>query len=630
MTGMLNTVGKNSLVRGVLGALFLVLYVGTTGEAKDWYVKAKAKSGGDGDKNKPFNSLQQVEAASLPGDTIHILQSPSHEDALDGGIQLKDGQKLVGEGPNVLNANPNSARAKLTNTSGARLDGDIVRLAKNNLVQNIHFDNAYRSSVFGINADGAEILGNLMTNDMAVHDINDIEGPGAAICAIVSGQRVCTGEWPNGYIIYAPQTNHFGAINLVACGPNARVTPINDLLTQPLIYCQFLVPGSGTVNSPVDYVIRGNTVRDSNSDGIMLINDGGVTANMLVDDNIVRDLSQPLPDPAAVGITHVVRSRAITTITIDNSVSNLELTDFVGSNLSPFGNFASDGVVFLDCGVGSVANAYIADLVIENPFLSGDVSNGDSIEIQHRGSTNGVLNIDIWRARLSDPASTNIKLIEAANPGNGIYNVSVHDSEFSMINTAGNEDAQIRYNGTETPATMAVYLTLKNVSITGVGRGIGLTVPIPPATQVLNANNIRSFRIMVEDSSLSDLTGEALLWWQGAAGQLGTTADPPIFDFGGGPLGSQGRNRFVHNGDPNYTPPGANGAAIDRRFDADFSVRNDRPAPANPAIQVWANNNYWGGGAPVVGTSPAGQDVYIPAGSNVTFTATTFLTVDPQ
>ena len=90
-----------------------------------------------------------------------------------------------------------------------------------------------------------------------------------------------------------------------------------------------------------------------------------------------------------------MRSRAITTITIDRSTSNLELTNFVGSNLSPSGTFAADGVVFLACGVGPLMNNTLKNLLIENPFLSGDTSNGDSIEVQHRGSTDGVLNVDI-------------------------------------------------------------------------------------------------------------------------------------------------------------------------------------------------------------------------------------------
>lgn len=620
-----------------LGALLLVA---GTSQAAEWYVRAKAKDGGTGTRNQPFSSLYQAESASQPGDTIYILQSPA-ADVLDGGIQLKDGQRLIGLGPNVTRANAHSARATLTNSRRAVYDGDIVRLAKHNVIENIHFDHANRSSIFGINADGAVIRDNLITNDMAVHDLFAIEGPAPSTCRAAGTPPAvaCPGEWPNGYILFAPQTNHFGAITLVACGPHARVlSPRPDILLRPISYCEFLVPGSGTIDVPVDTEITGNTIRDGNSDGLMLINDTGVVANMRIDRNTVRDLSQPLPDPSSVGSTdHVVRSRAITFITIDRSVLNLELANFVGSNLSPFGTFAADGIVFLDCGTaadgvhGPIANAHITDVLIENPLLSGDTSNGDSIEIQHRGSTNGELHILIERATLMDGASTNIKLIESTNPDNGIYDVTVKDSVLFNRNTAGNEDAQIRYLGTQRTSTKALWLTLDNVQITGVGRGVGLTVAAAPPSRTINANPIRSFHVMIQNSSLSELTGEAISWWQAASAQLGTLADPPVIDLGGGPFGSRGNNRFVHNGDPAYVPPGADATAIDPHgFDADISASNARPAPANPPLSIYADNNYWGGGAPSASGTVTGGAVYLPTGTNVTFTAPTHLVDDPR
>jgi hypothetical protein len=622
------------LLAHLLGvSLMLAVTVTTAEAAKTWHVQAASGPSGNGSRNTPFLTLREVEAVSQPGDTIRVLPSGQ---PLDGGIQLKDGQRLIGDGsPVTRDGLGQSAHAQLTNTSNARYAGDIVRLARNNRVENLHLDHAYRSSVFGINSDGAVIRNNLMTNAMAVHDLLTIEGAAPSTCGVVTGRPVCNGEWPNGYIIYAPQTNHFGAITLVSCGPNPRVEPRIDPLLRSVSYCQFLLPGSGSVSAPVDAEIAGNVIRDGNSDGIMLINDTGVTANFRVRDNVVRDLSQTLPNPTTVGSTdHVVRSRGITTITIDASVSNLTLTNFVASNLSPSGNFAADGVVFLACGVNPMMNNRLADIVVSNPLLTGDTSNGDSIEIQHRGSTNGVLNVDITRARLSDPASTNIKLIESSNPDGGVYNVTVSDSELSNVNTAGTEDAQIRYSGTERVATTAVRLTLRKVKISGLGSGIGLAVPAGAGARTLNSNSIRSFRLLVENSSLSDLTGEAIYWGQAAAtaaapSQFGTAADPPIIDLGGGPLGSAGRNRFVNNAAPGYVPRGVDASGVDAHtFDGDVSVAHTNPA--NPAIQVYASANYWGGGAPVVSTTPgAATDVYMPAGSRVTFTSTSFLRSDP-
>ena len=232
----------------------------------------------------------QVEAASAAGDTIYVLQS---QGVLDGGIQLKDGQRLIGLGPKVNTANGNSARAKLTNTSNARYDGDAIRLARNNLVENIHIDNAFRSAILGINAVAAQLRNNLMTNIMAVHDIFDDRRAGARPHATMG---TCVGEWPNGYILFASQTNHFGAITLVTCGPGARSAVTNPDV-QPMGYCKFLDPAAGTVPSTGNVVIAGNVIRDSNSDGIMIIDDLGVKATATVTDNVIKDLSQGLPDP---------------------------------------------------------------------------------------------------------------------------------------------------------------------------------------------------------------------------------------------------------------------------------------------------------------------------------------------
>ena len=100
------------------------------GAASTWHVKAGAAGGGDGSQNRPFASLQEVEARSQPGDTIRVVPS---DKPLDGGIQLKDGQRLIGLG-NPVTKSAGGARPTITNSSNARYDGDAVRLANNNLV----------------------------------------------------------------------------------------------------------------------------------------------------------------------------------------------------------------------------------------------------------------------------------------------------------------------------------------------------------------------------------------------------------------------------------------------------------------------------------------------------------------
>jgi len=218
------------------------------------------------------------------------------------------------------------------------------------------------------------------------------------------------------------------------------------------------------------------------------------------------------------------------------------------------------------------------------------VNNGDSIEIQHRGTTNGILNIDMTRLDLRDPASANIKILEAANPTNGIYNLTLSDSVLTNTNPAGGLDGQIRLSGASN-GSKAFTLTVRNTKFSGFGGAIG----------ILNANNLDTLKVLVENSSLSDFTAPP-----GAKPIAAVTVTHPadktlgmaVIDLGGGSLGSRGRNRFVKN------------AGLD------LSVSNASAGTA--PIQVDAAGNYWEDGPTDIAIS-----------GNVKFTRPTNLTSDP-
>jgi len=219
-----------------------------------------------------------------------------------------------------------------------------------------------------------------------------------------------------------------------------------------------------------------------------------------------------------------------------------------------------------------------------------------------------VLNLDMTRLDLRDPASANIKILEAANPTNGVYNLTLSDSALTNTNPAGGLDGQIRLSGASN-GTKAFTLTVRNTKISGFGGAIG----------ILNANNLETLKVLVENSSLSDFTAPA-----GATPIAAVTVTHPadkmlgtaVIDLGGGPLGSHGRNRFVKNAGP----------------DVSVSNANTRTAP----IRVDAAGDYWGGGAPVMAAAAQGatkapergaSDVAI--NGNVTFNPPTHLTSDP-
>ena len=562
----------------VLAAVFLMSMAGTSEAASTWYEKAGAAAGGIGSRSRPFATLEQVETASEPGDTIRVLPSMR---PLDGGIQLKDSQRLIGLGDRVTRATTSGARPTITNTGATRYHGDAVRLANNNLVENIHIDGAARSGIFGVNAARPQIRGILITNNL-------IQG---------NDLRRLERLWPDGFILYESQGNHFGGITLLACGPGGSS------------YCAMHAPERAAAASVGEAVLANNVIRDSNLEGIMLLTDSGASATFTITDTVVRDLSQHLPKPESltprVGI---VRSRAFTLIALNGSRVTLAMNRFLAENVSPPGNYAADGVVFLTGGNAPVVNARVSQLTVLNPQMVGEVNNGDSIEIQHRGTTNGVLNIDMTRLDLRDPASANIKILEAGNPTNGVYNLSISDSVLSNTNPAGSLDGQIRLSGASN-GTKAFTLAVRNTKFSGFGGGIG----------ILNASNLETLNVLVEHSSLSDFTapaGATPIAAVTVTHPAGKTLGTAVIDLGGGPLGSRGRNRFVKN------------AGLD------VSVSNANAGTA--AIRVDAAGNYWGGGPPVM--APAAPGAPKPSGGgpadisingNVTFTPPTHLTSDP-
>ena len=550
-------------------AVSLTLVIASTaGAASTWHVKADAAGGGDGSQNRPFATLQEVEARSQPGDTIRVVPSGK---PLDGGIQLKDGQRLMGLG-NPVTKSAGGARPTITNTSSARYDGDAIRLANNNLVQNIHIDRAARAGVFGVNAARAQIRGNLITNNMIQE--NNLPRLEAL--------------WPKGFVLYESQGNHFGGITLLSCGPAASS------------YCVTYAPGRPGAASMDPLVIADNVIRDSNLEGIMLLSDGGGAVTYTVTNNEIRDISLQLPRPEALTpALPIVRSRAFTLIALNGSNATLNLSGFRADNLAPQGNYAADGIVLLTGGTRPVVNARLSDLVVLNSRQTGEVNNGDSIEIQHRGATDGVLNVDIRRADLRDPASANIKVLEASNPTNGSYDISISDSVLSNANPAGMPDAQIRFSGAS-GGTKAFKLAVRNTKISGIGGAIG----------VLNPNNLDTLNVLVENSSFSDLTQPsgakptpAINVTHPADRKLGVA----VIDVGGGALGSKGRNRFVNNPQ------------------VDLSITNGSTATA---IRVDAANNYWGGGAPVMAPA-ASPDVSLSGNVTLSPLKSGHLTSDP-
>ncbi len=138
-------------------------------EGRTLYVSAEAAEGGDGSRQRPFNSLADLEESSAPGDTLMVLPAPLDVTPLEGGIALQEGQRLIGVGPDVVRRKSDAAvegssglaaLPRIANSNPLRQGGDAVRLAPGSEVRNLVIASASRGGIYGLNVPGAIIRGN--------------------------------------------------------------------------------------------------------------------------------------------------------------------------------------------------------------------------------------------------------------------------------------------------------------------------------------------------------------------------------------------------------------------------------------------------------------------------------------
>lgn len=119
----------------------MMLVSSVEGHEKVKYVQGGSCEGGNGSKKHPFNNLNDAEAAEW--DVLIVLSSTT---ALDGGITLKNGQKLVGEeNPTDIALSP--TQPTITNTDSNNHGGNAVIVTGDATIENIYFKDTQASAI---------------------------------------------------------------------------------------------------------------------------------------------------------------------------------------------------------------------------------------------------------------------------------------------------------------------------------------------------------------------------------------------------------------------------------------------------------------------------------------------------
>ncbi|HEY3567640.1 MAG TPA: cadherin domain-containing protein [Thermoanaerobaculia bacterium] len=168
-----------------------------------WFVKDDAAAGGLGRSADPFNTLAAAEAASQSGDIIFVFRGDTGTTPLSGGITLKDGQKLWGEGigltvPGFGTLVPAGSKPRIANTGG---DAVSVPATVGNR-QNVEIrglDLQANGNAVKVNSIGANVVGvTISDNDITAAGLNGVNlsegGTGAFTATLGNNAIAATGN----------------------------------------------------------------------------------------------------------------------------------------------------------------------------------------------------------------------------------------------------------------------------------------------------------------------------------------------------------------------------------------------------------------------------------------------------
>ena len=593
----------------VAGALFLCA-LGTSADAladaagqnHHWYVSASAAPSGNGSIQSPFNSLAAVEQASSPGDTIVIQASPLDVPPLDGGLALKPGQHLVGDGPPVvqlgkplLQGGPPLAtgtdlasQPRIENTSPATNNGDAVELADGTAVENVVIAAAYRGGIYGADVVDVTLRGNDVGNFNTSGSVGFRVQPfylnsytaglarggpppfGNGIGAGWAGILIDTATVKTTIVIEGNYV-HDGVcgdgIDMRSMATGNASARVNRNFVTHLSQCRGT--GVGTIEG-IGTQVTGTGVLTATLDGNTEANTGSLGANM---DSL-------FVNPAESGmLVEAITHNAYTTGIGGASTNGME---YITSNGKPYSQLTISDSQFFD-NPGDMLELFnrgeqgsTAVLILDHVLVDGTtISGGLPTYATPAGGQNGV--------PLASTGDNTGECLGIASVGSQDVTVLVmRDSEF--VN-CGNDGIEITNNHCTDPPTLGpacgpdephtVSIDIARSRISG-SRFYNLWMnDVTPLTQLA---------MRVEDTDLSNSqSGVPVALDQQSTGGTATYA----IDLGGGSLGSKGRNCIF-------------GGAI---YDAQAQ-----------GYIVAAENDWWG--AP---SGPAAGRVVATAGGNIDF-----------
>ncbi|PYE12287.1 hypothetical protein DFR67_12310 [Williamsia limnetica] len=515
-------------------------------EPTTWHVRAGASGGGDGSERSPFASLAAVQKASGPDDTIVVDPARS---PLDGGILLKQGQRLIGGGAPVVGADPNSPRPRLTNTALLGSTGDAVTLAPGTEVRNLVIEGTNRSAIYGNDATGVTIAGNDISGSNRLCHDGFIIGPFQIPASIALREAIP--KLPNFVVL----NNGWAAVMLDYHRAAGAVTVEDNSVHDTACGDGIDVRTFGTATVTAD--LTGNDLSNINvglaklsvlAMGLQSNDTSSLTATLR--GNTQRDIA----DPARSPLNKLADSEGVFINPLGDSHISVDVHDNTFARGD--GNFSANGLEYVTT-TGSptsdvtVTNSTFTDVtgdVIESYNLSPDAARHsltlDHVTGAHSEFPGAVLNPVV-------PANLGTCLVATGFGRGATTDLIVRNTTLRGCSADGLGVISYVPEGPE-PSTARMSFDVRNSVIDGTAaHGIN----------IINVGALTALQGRLENTTVINTTQAPI-----ATANHGTIGEATL-DFGGGPLGSAGGNCFT---------PGLRG-----------------PADLSP-IPVTARHNWWG------------------------------------
>jgi len=341
-----------------------------------WYVDNAAPSG-DGRSTTPFNTLDHLNGttadADEPGDYIYISEGSG---IYDGGIQLEENQRLIGQGVD-LSINGRTLQTASSHPSLSNTAGSIITLANDNEIHGISINSGSSYGIYGESITGSitisntQILGNHgdglrlynlsgITVDIADMLIENNNGNGITLleCTGSAALANITLKGNSGAGLYVDNTLGNGTMDIDMpgiifdenTGPEFQISggaPLVDLAGAITNESGYLLNISNTVGGQLNFVF--NTINGSGGSGIRVEN----VASTIVATGLTLSGSSGIDIQTSNGTFSFADAQI-------NNVSGTAFTSNGGTSTITYSgnitNSSGDLITIMDLGTGGVVN----------------------------------------------------------------------------------------------------------------------------------------------------------------------------------------------------------------------------------------------------------------------------------